>query len=101
MKVITGVITPLTARPENPSKPEAPAGWRRGYAADCKALRFSFENNPEALASCADKARTIPESDKRPSPALGTPRPSPDGLCTWVPNDYRDLRDRILGEGAE
>ena len=39
MKVITGVITPLTARPENPSKPEAPAGWRRGYAADCKSVK--------------------------------------------------------------
>ncbi|GEM_PF-4346418 len=39
MKVITDVITPLTAPGENPSKREAPAGWRRGYAADCKSVK--------------------------------------------------------------
>ncbi len=38
-KVITGVITPLTPSTENPSKRKAPAGWRRGYAADCKSVK--------------------------------------------------------------
>ena len=71
MKVIAGLITPLTPPGENPSKREAPAGWRRGYAADCKAARFSFESNPQGTEICADKARTIPEHDKRPSSALG------------------------------
>ena len=28
-------------------------------------------------------------------------RSLPDGLGPWIPNDYRDLRNRILGEGAE
>lgn len=38
-KVIAGVITPLTPSTENPSKRKAPAGWRRGYAADCKSVK--------------------------------------------------------------
>ena len=36
--------------------------------------------------------------------ALGTvqkPARAPDGLGPWIPNDYRDLRDRILGVGVE
>ena len=37
--MITGVITPLTPSTENPSKRKAPAGWRRGYAADCKSVK--------------------------------------------------------------
>lgn len=33
------VDTALTAHPEKPNEPGAPAGWRRGYAADCKSVK--------------------------------------------------------------
>lgn len=36
---MTGVITPLTPSTKNPSKRKGPAGWRRGYAADCKSVK--------------------------------------------------------------
>ena len=55
------------------------------------------------MGSCAVSVRcTMPEKER--ASALGAPRrlhPPPDGLGPWIPNDYRDLRDRILGEGAE
>ncbi len=29
----------LTMPPEKPNEAKAPAGWRRGYAADCKSVK--------------------------------------------------------------
>ena len=39
MKVITGVITPLTPFRENHSKRSIAVGWRSGYAPDCKSVK--------------------------------------------------------------
>lgn len=41
----------LTPPLEKPNEAKAPAGWRRGYAADCKASRLPSENNALAEIS--------------------------------------------------
>lgn len=53
--------TPLTVHAEKPKQHNTPAGWRRGYAADCKADSFSPESKPVSLKSYHDKPGTAGE----------------------------------------
>ena len=73
VNMITEVITPLTPLPENPSKREAPAGWRRGYAADCKSVKtgsipvpaskfFNGLHSPRSVLEAAAERFTFPTS---------------------------------------
>ncbi len=67
MNVIALAIAPLTPPSENPSKCKAPAGWRRGYAVDCKAQTLVSESNPLAENRCQDKSGTQSKPDNAAS----------------------------------
>src|SRR5690606_34707796 len=69
-KVAARPTTPLTAAAENPSKREAPAGWRRGYAADCKSVK---------TGSIPVPASTIPVAACSPSQPRHADRAQPLG----------------------
>lgn len=56
----------LTPSEEKPNERNSEAGWRRGYAADCKAPLLSCENSALAENSYQDKAGTSGERDNRP-----------------------------------
>jgi hypothetical protein len=62
----TGADTLLHRPSEQPKESKAPAGWRRGYAADCKSKGFAFAINDLAPESYLDRPGTGQEPDNRP-----------------------------------